>query len=183
MDSPPHPIPPLHPIPSPHHPIQDPLPFWQGDGNYYMRLYANTVLHCIWQAVACCILLGRKLKCILIHKVHTPSPPSHSVHTLSPHRHITQSPHLPFVPITTPLLPSSPSPTTPPLLPITTPLLPSSHRQPLLPSSHHHTTHSPHRNDVIREDGEVPGSHVERLVSHQLKVGGSCETKSEEGFK
>ena len=156
---PPHPIPPLHPIPPPHHPIQDPLPFWQGDGNYYMGLYANTVLHCIWQAVACRILLGRKLKCILIHKVHTPSPPSHSVHTLSPHRRITQSPHPPF-----------PSLTTPPLLPITTPLLPPPHH------------HSPHRNDVIREDGEVPGSHVERLVSHQLKVG-SCVNTSEEGFK
>ena len=50
------------------------------------------------------------------------------------------------------------------------------------PLPHHYTTHSPHRNDVIRKDGEVSGSHVERLVSHQLKVG-SCVTKSEEGFK
>ena len=52
------------------------------------------------------------------------------------------------------------------------------------PPPHHHTTHSPHRNDVIRKDGEVhvSGSHVDRLVSHQLKVG-SCVTKSVEGFK
>ena len=49
------------------------------------------------------------------------------------------------------------------------------------PLPHHYTTHSPHRNDVIRKY-EVSGSHVERLVSHQLKVG-SCVTKSEEGFK
>ena len=52
------------------------------------------------------------------------------------------------------------------------------------PSSPSPTTHSPHRNDVIRKDGEVHlyGSHVERLVSHQLKVG-SRVTKSVEGFK
>ena len=49
------------------------------------------------------------------------------------------------------------------------------------PLPQHYTTHSPHRNDVIRKY-EVPGSHVERLVSHQLKVG-SCVTKSVEGFK
>ena len=49
------------------------------------------------------------------------------------------------------------------------------------PLPHHYTTHSPHRNDVIRKY-EVSGSHVERLVSHQLKVG-SCVTKSEVGFK
>ena len=51
-----------------------------------------------------------------------------------------------------------------------------------LPPLHHHTTHSPHRNDVIRKDGEVSGSHVERLVSHQLRLG-SRVTKSVEGFK
>ena len=49
------------------------------------------------------------------------------------------------------------------------------------PPPHHHTTHSPHRNDVISEV-HVSGSHVDRLVSHQLKVG-SCVTKSVECFK
>ena len=51
-----------------------------------------------------------------------------------------------------------------------------------LPSPHHHTTYSPHRNDVIRKDGEVSGSHVERPVSHQLEVG-SRVNKSEESYK
>ena len=46
--------------------------------------------------------------------------------------------------------------------PITTPLSP----------------HPPHRNDVIRKDG----SHVERPVSHHLKVG-PCVNKPEKGFK
>ena len=56
------------------------------------------------------------------------------------------------------------------------------HTIPSSPSPHHHhTTHSPHRNDVISEV-QVSGSHVDRLVRHQLKVG-SCVTKSEEGFK
>ena len=41
---------------------------------------------------------------------------------------------------------------------------------PTLPPPQHHTTHSPHRNDVIMKDGEVSGSHVERLVSHHLEV-------------
>ena len=59
-----------------------------------------------------------------------------------------------------------------PLLPIT------NHSS---PPPHHHTTHSPHRNDVISEV-HVSGSHVDRLVSHQLKVG-SCVTKSVECFK
>ena len=47
------------------------------------------------------------------------------------------------------------------------------------PPPHHHTTHSPHRNDVIRKDGEVSCSHVQRPVSHQLEVG-SRVNKSEE---
>ena len=46
---------------------------------------------------------------------------------------------------------------------------------------YHHSTHSSHRNDVISEV-HVSGSHVDRLVSHQLKVG-SCVTKSVECFK
>ena len=50
------------------------------------------------------------------------------------------------------------------------------------PPPQHHTTHSPHRNDVIRKDGEVSGSHVERPVSYQLEVG-SRVNKSEESFK
>ena len=32
-----------------------------------------------------------------------------------------------------------------------------------LPPPHHHTTHSAHRNDVFRKDGEISGSHVEDL--------------------
>ena len=41
--------------------------------------------------------------------------------------------------------------------------LPSSpyHTQSVPTPPHHHTTHSPHRNNVLRKDGEVSGSPVE----------------------